>query len=812
MSLRNLITGIILLTAGYLSALSLVPMPREMDVLDKTIRLDRRWTVYFDQENSDDAYAAQLIMREAEQCFGFQWEAGEDPNENKSIVIQAVSPDPHAEILFNEQGYILKIEKDRILIQAPSSTGRFYGSQTLRQVFRNASGRRIPQLNIRDYPALEWRGVSDDISRGQISTLENFLHIIEQLAFFKKNMYQPYIEDVFEFDINPMIGTARGRVTKAEMQKMVEYAQKNHVTLTPVFETLGHQDRLLSIPELRQYAEIQDPSKEPWSFAPVLPEAREFVTSLIDEMAQAAPSPFFHIGGDESFDIGEGVSREAAEKYGVGRVHADFFMYLYQYIQQEYGRDMMLYGDMLLHHPEALDYLTRDVIIVDWHYLPRDEYESIQVFKEAGFNNIMASPGIWSWAAFYPNYELAFGNIGPFIQQAKEAGLMGAITSSWGDSGAENIRENNWPGYAYSAAVSWEKGTASREEFLKNYVTVFYGNHSENMVRALTLLGWMDYMDSYYPAHSHFHVDVRFRILDERSLEERKILKNNMILTKEILAQIRKDDALWDNLHTIDLLEHVARRYLFAAERDLFLHRTAEQLRDAPYNKLSGEEKDKILRGFYELREEIIDISREYQDLWFEHGKYSNYTFNANRLFSQVDRLTGFIDACHSGELSIAESPTDPFFWADVEQVWHQAVEESEYYFVREFELEQKPASALLRCFADDRATVFINGHRVLQAQYGPTAPSTTVGHLLAEGKNYIAIQANHAYGLAALRFNLTIRFRDRSKHIISGDDKWRYSDSVSENWGISTPEGEEWKPVVFLDEDITREYSFLDW
>ena len=109
-------------------------------------------------------------------------------------------------------------------------------------------------MRIKDWPSLKWRGISDDISRGQVSMAEDFKNIIRELAFYKKNLYQPYIEDMFAFDSSPQVGRARGAITKSEMAEMVAEAKKYHVTLVPVFECLGHQDRLLSLPENRQYA------------------------------------------------------------------------------------------------------------------------------------------------------------------------------------------------------------------------------------------------------------------------------------------------------------------------------------------------------------------------------------------------------------------------------------------------------------------------------------------------------------------------------------------------------------------------------
>ncbi len=41
-----------------------------------------------------------------------------------------------------------------------------------------------------------------------------------------------------------------------------------------------------------------------------------------------------------------------------------------------------MYGDIILRHPEIMDLIPKDIIIVDWHYRPSDHYPSIQQFKK----------------------------------------------------------------------------------------------------------------------------------------------------------------------------------------------------------------------------------------------------------------------------------------------------------------------------------------------------------------------------------------------------------------------------------------------
>ena len=68
-----------------------------------------------------------------------------------------------------EQGYLLFSDKSRVIVAANSGQGLFYGVQTLRQLLRAEGNRLIcPALRIRDWPNLEGRESSQDLSRGTV--------------------------------------------------------------------------------------------------------------------------------------------------------------------------------------------------------------------------------------------------------------------------------------------------------------------------------------------------------------------------------------------------------------------------------------------------------------------------------------------------------------------------------------------------------------------------------------------------------------------------------------------------------------------
>jgi len=92
----------------------------------------------------------------------------------------------------NAEGYVMRCDAGGIIVRGSDSDGLFWGLTTLEQLIDHKQ--RVPFVEIRDWPAFSFRGHHDDISRKQISTLDDFLRIIRLLSKFKIRYYTPYIE------------------------------------------------------------------------------------------------------------------------------------------------------------------------------------------------------------------------------------------------------------------------------------------------------------------------------------------------------------------------------------------------------------------------------------------------------------------------------------------------------------------------------------------------------------------------------------------------------------------------------------------
>lgn len=793
--------------AFSMDELNLIPKPLEMSILAGDCVINGNWKICLNPENETEKYAAELINEEVKTTFGFLLKTCGKKSDNYVILLKMINTNPKEPRIFNEQGYYLTVSKDKIYVEAPANQGIFYGAQTLRQLIRLSKEQKIPCLKIKDYPTLQWRGISDDISRGQVSTVENFKDIIRELAFYKKNLYQPYIEDMFAFNYDEKIGRDRGAITPEEMKEMAVEAKKNFVTLCPVFECLGHQDRLLSLPGNRKYAEVKDEDKRPWSFSPVSEEALQYVKALIDELAKVTPSPFFHIGGDESFDIGTGDSKDEVERIGVGQVHANYFAKLNEHIQTNLNRRMLLYSDMLNRHPEALKTMPKDAIMVDWHYSPVNDFPTVKQLKNAGFD-VMVSPGIWSWECFYPNFSIALKNVSELVRVGKEQKAMGSITSSWGDNGNENIRENNMPAYAFSAAVEWQPDAVDTNTFMMRFADMYYGGAGKEMGEVITSLGWHEYIDDIYPSRI-FHSGLKLRKIPSKRIQQMEILEQNMIKANESLKEARGKVRL--NAEHLDIIENVIKRYLYLAKREKTITAISKELLGRKASELSSERRDEFIDCLRELRGDLTKIKKEYADLWVRTNKNPKLDFNLDRLERQAEGLTKMIDAVKSGELTLPIEPDPVFFWYPDPDP-KKDTEEGSRYFVKTITLDEIPESAEIKCWADDKASVFINGKRALSVEYGNVPMEKSVKDNLKLGENFIAIEAANAIGAACVVFHLKIESAGKKVSFVLPDETWFSSKKVEGEWKISKPEGDKWRDTLILGSGIVAPWDFLEW
>jgi len=472
----------------------IIPAPKQLSPSEGKFALGPEARIVLaDGKSAEDRFAAQDFIDDAKQAAGVNLKFGGNSARREILIGQIDLPRIQQALKrsgvaldqrMTDEGYLIAVSSNEVVVAGKTSTGTFYGIQTLKQLVRGeGAGAFIPGVRIVDWPTMRWRAVSDDISRGPVPTVDYIKRQIRTEAFFKLNMHSFYMEHIFASESHPLIGPAGGSLTPAEIRELVAYAQRYHVELVPEQQTFGHLHKAL---RLEKYAEL---AETPYGdvLSPQQEGSYKLIADWYKELNELFPGQFFHIGEDETFELGEGQSREAAKARGVGAIYFEHLNRVRE-VLKPYNRRLMFWGDIALHHPDLIGNIPKDMIVMNWQYGARDDFwSSIQPFKDAGLEQF-ACPGAQNWNQIFPNLEAARKNIVNFVRDGQKAGAIGMMNTTWDDDG-ESLFEVTWYSIVLGAAASWQEGTVDLDQFDAGFDWAFFRNDGDQFVKAERSLG-----------------------------------------------------------------------------------------------------------------------------------------------------------------------------------------------------------------------------------------------------------------------------------------------------------------------------------
>jgi hexosaminidase len=369
------------------------------------------------------------------------------------------------------EGYILLTNTDGAHLIADSDAGVFYGLQTLKQLFAGAGdGLRLHSVTIRDWPAMRWRGVHDDLSRGPVPTLDYQKRQIRLLAAYKVNVFSPYFEHTLAFASHPLIAPPGGAMSREDVKELVAYAKRFHVTIIPEQQTFGHLHHAL---KQELYAPLAE-TPHGHVLAPDQPGSLALTRELFAEIDSLFPGPFLHLGADETFELGKGQTKARVEKDGIGPVYLKFLADIEAALRRP-GRRFLFWGDIAMNHPALVKSLPQDLIAVAWSYERASGFERfLKPYTDAGMETWVA-PGVNNWNRVWPNYAMTLPNIQGFAREGQTAGSTGLLNTSWDDNG-DALFEQTWYGMLFGAAAGWQSGESSIPAFQRSFGLLFHGD------------------------------------------------------------------------------------------------------------------------------------------------------------------------------------------------------------------------------------------------------------------------------------------------------------------------------------------------
>jgi hexosaminidase len=522
------------------------------------------------------------------------------------------------------EGYVLAVNANEVLVAGKTEAGTFYGLQTLKQLVRGEGAEAfIPAVEIMDWPALRWRGVSDDISRGPVPTVDYIKRQLRTFAAFKLNMHSFYMEQTFSSTTNPLIGPDRGALRPEEIRELVAYALRYHIELVPEQQTFGHLHKALRLEKYNALAETP--------YGDVLSPQQEGSYKLIAdwyrELNELFPGKFFHIGADETFELGEGQSREAARARGVGAVYFEHLNRVRE-VLKPYDRRLMFWGDIALNHPDLIGNIPKDMIVMNWDYAPKDDYlPRIKPFKDAGLEQFIC-PGAHNWNQIFPNLDAASKNIANFVRDGQASGAIGMMNTTWDDDG-ESLFEMTWYGIVFGAAASWQNKPVDRTAFDDDFDWAFFRNEGDEFTEALGALGRVNGLLGIGSSDGMFWRDpFNSNFLGQARSLKGQLQEMRLAVENADEQLLRNETRARRNRSMIPVMRFAAQRFDHLGQRMQVVEKFSQDYWDA-YLNLGDRRKIGRLRNYWgniynslrEMAEELTILRESYRQQWLAENR-----------------------------------------------------------------------------------------------------------------------------------------------------------------------------------------------
>lgn len=549
------------------------------------------------------------------------------------------------------QSYAMRVNgTGTIDIISGDDDGAFYALMTLAQLpQRTAAGWVLPCVGISDRPALQWRVLSDDVSRGPLPTMRYFKERIRTIAAFKMNGYSPYMEHVFVDQRNPLPAPVDG-ITAQQLRELNAYARRYHITFIPQQQTFAHMHNTLRWERYAGMAELP----HGYLLSPANPQSYAYLKELIDDELAAVPRPpFFHIGSDEPSDLGRGQSKALIDAQGDGAVYAAHLNRVAGILKGS-GSRPMTWDDAIERNPMILQRIPKSFVIVNWHYGTEKSFMPyIERLAGGGFDQMVA-PGANNWNEIYPNIQTALPNEARFISEGKAAHVLGLFQTVWHDDG-ETLYEATWYPVIFAASSAWQQAAVDPSQYSRDFTSAFlgsedvrYGDDIEALGRIVAQLE-IDRSDStdYLFWSDPFEPRLRKRLA-----------------SKVDFAQVRKEaETVLEHLHSgrpplhvndIDVMALAARR-LDVLARNYQIALEARYYYDDARAHADGKHDGLVYRGLFvakyllwEMRDNMLELEPLYAKAWDYENRPSHRAAVLERYHAAAQTAIARADAINT--------------------------------------------------------------------------------------------------------------------------------------------------------------------
>lgn len=367
----------------------------------------------------------------------------------------------------NEEEYHLIIQEDRVQIISKTEKAAFYGLVTLKQL---QSEQIIETQEIKDKPDLEVRGLMLDISRAKVLNVSSIKKIIDLVAELKYNHLELYVEGFsYEYKNIKEALADKNYLTQEEYLEVEKYAIEKYIDFVPNQNGFGHMSDWLALDKFKELAECPDgfeiwgSKRPPSTLDPTNPKSFELVKQMYEEMIPFTKSKYFNMNFDEPYELGHGKSKQECLKTSTEDVYIEYLEKLANVVRK-YNKTPMIWGDVLVKHPDKISKLSKDIVFIDWGYNKAYDFVNHAKMLEELKVKYLLAPGTSTWSSITGRFIDMKETIENSTYASKKYHGLGILLTDWGDMGHLQYLPSSYLGFIYGAMLSWSSGTIEDAE------------------------------------------------------------------------------------------------------------------------------------------------------------------------------------------------------------------------------------------------------------------------------------------------------------------------------------------------------------
>jgi hypothetical protein len=319
-----------------------------------------------------------------------------------------------------------------------------------------------------------------DFSHGGLLTEKEIKNQIDFLAQWKMNQYYFYNEVSIEMKGYSLINY-NACYSQEEIKRIVAYGRERHMDVIPFVNFYGHLHEMI---RMEKYAGLGI-GKYGHDLNPANPGVQMFLNDWIKQYVEIFPSPFIHVGFDETWETERVKIEDPSIK------PKELYLKQLNFVTkalQGYGKTVMVWTDISNNYPDIISEFPKELIPVIWDYsdnpasitrwLKPIKKEKLPFFVQSAVDN---------WGNVYTAANYTFDNIDICLKTCQNEKAIGYITSVWTDA-VQPLLRNTWLFMAYGSVGAWQKEPLDRNSFVGNYCKIMYPEISGQMANGFKKL------------------------------------------------------------------------------------------------------------------------------------------------------------------------------------------------------------------------------------------------------------------------------------------------------------------------------------